>query len=112
MSEIQHEDKEAEFATEEILEVPPEWNSVPDLIMEEEDGIMITEVATWGKGGNKMISVRRNVNILPQYLGEHETLKSRREMELPFSSYTTICVLWTVGTVEEYTVWISDNHSC
>ena len=47
--------------------------------METEDGRMIPEAATkrkrdevaWGRG--KMISDRRNVNILPQYLGGHET---------------------------------------
>ena len=45
-SKIQHEDKEAEVATEEILEVPPSWNEVPDLMMEAEDGRMIMEAAT------------------------------------------------------------------
>ena len=40
-AEIQHEDKEEEIAVEEMLEVPPEWNAVPDLILEEEDGMMI-----------------------------------------------------------------------
>ena len=42
-AEIQYEDKEAEVAEEVMLEVPPEWNAVPDLIMEDEEGMMITE---------------------------------------------------------------------
>ena len=29
-----------------MLEVPPEWNAVPDLIMEDEEGMMITETDT------------------------------------------------------------------
>ena len=33
--EIQHEDKEVEAVAEEMLEVPPEWNEVLDLMMEE-----------------------------------------------------------------------------
>ena len=33
--EIHHENKEIEARAEEILEIPPEWNKVPDLIMEE-----------------------------------------------------------------------------
>ena len=32
-----------------MLEVPPAWNAVPDLMMEAEDGWMITKVATKGK---------------------------------------------------------------
>ena len=37
-TEIQHEDTEAEMA-----EIPSEWNSVSDLIMEDEEELMITE---------------------------------------------------------------------
>ena len=29
-----------------MLEVPPEWNAVPDLIMEDEEGMMIMELDT------------------------------------------------------------------
>ena len=36
-AEIHHEDKESEATAEEMLDVPPEWNEVPDLMMEEED---------------------------------------------------------------------------
>ena len=43
-AKIQHKDKEVEVATEE--EIPPEWNAIPDLIMENQDDIMITEADT------------------------------------------------------------------
>ena len=43
-AKIQHEDKEAEMADEVLLEIPPEWNAVSDLIMEEEEELMITEM--------------------------------------------------------------------
>ena len=36
-AEIHHEDKEAETTAKEMLEVPPEWNEIPDLMMEGED---------------------------------------------------------------------------
>ena len=36
-AEIHHEDKEAEARAEEMLEVPPEWNEVPDMMMEDEE---------------------------------------------------------------------------
>ena len=36
-AENHHEDKEGEATAEEMLEVPPEWNEVPDLMMEDED---------------------------------------------------------------------------
>ena len=29
-----------------MLEVPPEWNAVPDLIMEDDEDLMITETDT------------------------------------------------------------------
>ena len=44
--EIQHEDKETKVAAVEMLEVPPVWNEVPDLMMEDEDSMMITEADT------------------------------------------------------------------
>ena len=34
---------------EEMLDVPPAWNKVPDLMMEAEDGRMIPEAATQRK---------------------------------------------------------------
>ena len=36
-AEIHQEDKEAESMAEEMLEVPLEWNKVPDLIMKDKD---------------------------------------------------------------------------
>ena len=36
-AEIHHEDKEEEARAEEMLEVPPEWNEVPDLMMEDKN---------------------------------------------------------------------------
>ena len=60
-----------------MLEIPPEWNAVPDLIMDDKDEMMITETDTKLKGrGNsrrKMIYALRNANIHPCYLGEHKT---------------------------------------
>ena len=45
-SEIQQEDKKAEAAEEVMLEIPPEWNAVPDLIMEDKEVMMIKETDT------------------------------------------------------------------
>ena len=36
-AEIYNENKEREAQAKEMLEIPPEWNEVPDLIMEDED---------------------------------------------------------------------------
>ena len=36
-AEMHHENKEIEARAEEMLEIPREWNRVPDLMMEEED---------------------------------------------------------------------------
>ena len=76
LAEIQHQDKEAEAVVEEMLEVPPQWNEVPDLMMEEENVQPATETASKQKidevardaeNGRKMrISGWRNVNTCPQ----------------------------------------------
>ena len=42
-AEIQQEDKEAEMVEELMLEIPQEWNAVPDMIMEDEEELMIME---------------------------------------------------------------------
>ena len=42
-AEIQHEDKEAEMAEDVMLGIPPKWNAVPDLIMDDEEELMIKE---------------------------------------------------------------------
>ena len=36
-AEIYHENKERAAQAEEMLEIPPEWNKVPDLILEDAD---------------------------------------------------------------------------
>ena len=36
-AEIHHEDKVAEAIAKEMLEVPPEWNEVPDMMLEDKD---------------------------------------------------------------------------
>ena len=35
--EIYHENKEREAQAEEMLDIPPEWNEVKDLILEDRD---------------------------------------------------------------------------
>ena len=65
-----------------MLVVPPEWNEVPDLMMEEEDVLLKTTRSTNGgemkssegreNGGRKTISSQRNEDILPQYPGEYK----------------------------------------
>ena len=67
-----------------MLEVPLEWNEVPDLMMEDKDVWPATEAAVKRKmdevarggenGGKKMISARRNVNTCPQVM---ENMESR-----------------------------------
>ena len=43
---MHHEDKEAEVMVEEMLEAPPAWSKVPDLMMETEGGRIIPIAAT------------------------------------------------------------------
>ena len=45
-AEIHHEDKEAEARAEEMLEFPPEWNEVPDMMMEDKDVLPEAEEST------------------------------------------------------------------
>ena len=61
-AEIQHEEKEANMLAEEILNAPPAWNKIPDLMMKAKDGRMIPGVAT--KRKREEVD-RRNVNIPP-----------------------------------------------
>ena len=58
------EDKEAEATVEEMLEVPPEYNEVPDLMMEDQDVRPATEgAAKWkmdeGSPGAEKTAERR-----------------------------------------------------
>ena len=65
-----------------MLEVPLEWNEVPDLMMEEEDILLRPldlpnggEMQSPDGGKNskrKTISGRRNNDICPQYSGEYK----------------------------------------
>ena len=43
---IYPEDPEVKAEREVVLEVPPEWNAVPDLIMEDDEDLMITKTDT------------------------------------------------------------------
>ena len=80
-TEIHHKDKEVEALAEEMLEDPPEWNDVPDLMMEDKEVQLATEAAVKLKidevtgGGensrNNIISAWRNVNTQLQCHGEH-----------------------------------------
>ena len=81
-AEIHQENKEVEARAEEMLEVPPEWNKAPDLMMEEKD---VLPKATGSnkkrrdespKGGEnegkKTISGRRNKDTHLQYPGGYK----------------------------------------
>ena len=57
-----------------MLEVPPEWNEVPDLVMEDEDVLPEAAVSTKRKQ-DEVAWGRRNVDIRPQYLGEYKIQK-------------------------------------
>ena len=43
---MHHEDKDAEVMAEEMLEAPPTWSEVMDLMMETEEGRFIPKEAT------------------------------------------------------------------
>ena len=76
-----------------MLEVPPEWNEVPDLMMEDKDVLPEAEGSTKQKrenGGRKMISDLRNKHIRPQCLGGHKTQRaSILKIEIKFSRKKT-----------------------
>ena len=90
-AEMYHENKEIEARGEEMLEIPPEWNEVPDLMMEEGDilpeAVKIQDLINgremrYPEGGEneggKTRSRQRNKNILPQYLGGYNIRTSFR----------------------------------
>ena len=64
-----HENKEIEARAEEMLEIPPKWNKVSDLMMEEGD---MSPEDTRPDKGRKTISGQRKENILQQYLGGYK----------------------------------------
>ena len=79
-TEIQHEDKEVEVAKEVMLEVPPEWDAVPDLIIEDEESMIITETDTKGKRDEVAQGRRKQWkedDISPEK-HEHSPMVSRR----------------------------------
>ena len=67
-----------EARAEEMLEVPLEWNEVPDLMMEEEDVLPETTESPEGgeNDGRKTISSWRNEDTRPQY---HRGYKIQRD---------------------------------
>ena len=82
-AEIHQGNKEEEARAEEMLEVPPEWNEVPDLMMEEEDILPEATGSTkrrrdeisggWGKGWKEDdIQPDKHVYIHPKYLREYK----------------------------------------
>ena len=77
-SKIQHKDKEA--AEEVMSEVPPEWNAVPDLIIEDEEVMMITETDSKRKRDEvacERRKWRKEDDIFPEKY-EHSPTVSRR----------------------------------
>ena len=79
-AEIQHKDKEAEVEEEEMLEIPPEWNAVPDLIMENEEELMITKMDNKPKRDKVVRGLRKQQkedDIRPEK-HEHSPTVSRR----------------------------------
>ena len=81
-AEMHHENKEIEARAEEMLEIPPEWNEVLDLTMEEGDILpedtrpdkqKRDEISRGQRKRRREDDIRqRNKNILPQYLGGYK----------------------------------------
>ena len=77
---MHHEDKKVEVMAEEMLEAPPAWGEVLDLLMETEGGRIILEAATKRKrdevarGRRKL---RREEEIGPEKR-EHSPTVTRR----------------------------------
>ena len=78
---MHHENKGIKTRAEEMLEIPPEWHKVLDLMMEEGD-ILPEDTRPDGREmrypeggenkGRKRISGQRNENIFQQYLGGYK----------------------------------------
>ena len=79
-TKIQHEEKEAEMVEAVMLEIPPKWNAVPDLIMEDEEELMITETDTKRKRDKvaQGCRKRRNKDDIRLKKCEHSPMVSRR----------------------------------
>ena len=76
-AEIHQGNKEVEARGEEMLEVPPEWNEVPNLMMEEEDVLPVA----LGSNTRKRDEIsqgrrkpRKEDNIQPEKLGHSPTV--------------------------------------
>ena len=79
-AEIQRLDKEAEANGEEMLDAPPAWNEVPDLMIETKGDRMIPEAVTNQKRDKVALGWRkqwREDNIRPEKC-EHSHRVSRR----------------------------------
>ena len=78
--EIHHADKEREARAEKMLEIPSEWNEVPDLIME--DGDILPEYMRLDKGRRDISSQgwrkRRKEDDIRAKKREHSPNVSRR----------------------------------
>ena len=79
-AEIQHEEKEVEVAEEVMLEIPREWNAVPDLIMEDKKELIINETDNTLKRDEVVRGHRKQWkedDICPEK-SEHSPMVSRR----------------------------------
>ena len=79
-AEIHQGNKEVEARAEEMLEVPPEWNKVPDLMMEEEDVLSEATGSTKGRRDENSQGPRKRRkedNIQPEKQGHPPTVSRR-----------------------------------
>ena len=84
-AEIHHEDKEEETVAEEMLEVPPEWNEVLDLMMEDKDVWPATEAAVKQKIDEVALG-RRKQQRNPEKRAHSPTVSQRTQNPEGFSS--------------------------
>ena len=81
-AEIHHKDKEAEARAEEMLEVHPEWNEVPDMMMEDEDVVPEAEESTKQKRDEVAQGRRKRQkedDIQPEKRGHSPTVSLRAQ---------------------------------
>ena len=76
-AEIQHKDKKVE---EVMSEIPPEWNAVPDMIMEDKEELMITQTDNKRKRHKEAQGCRKQLKEDDIFLekSEHSPMVSRR----------------------------------
>ena len=79
--ETRHENKEREAWAKEMLEIPLEWNAVPDLIMEDED--ILPENMRQDKQGRDEISrgrrKRRKEDNIQAEKREHSPIRVSKD---------------------------------